>query len=202
MLTLREYLSSPLFFFDWVHVAHLFSFNCVVFAFWVPCCDARYDFRIKTMFGSSLPPVFVGGRVSCLRYLCLFAHSGVHHILCCVVFCFSSSCVPYVASFSGLSFFDCSFDFLENLFLWFTTVLDFMLYHFILSFDVSMSHKIKNTSDFRNYVEPQRKQNSPNDCRFIVREYIKGKYVLANATAARGGGGGGCKIIMQIPRGW
>jgi len=21
-----------------------------------PCCDVRYDFRIKTMFGSSLPP--------------------------------------------------------------------------------------------------------------------------------------------------
>jgi hypothetical protein len=144
------------------------------------------------MFGSYLPPVFVEGRVSCLRYLCLFAHSGVHHILCCVVFlfCFSSSCVPYVASFSGLYFLDCSFDFLESLFLWFTTLLDFMLYHFIWSFDVSMSHKIKNISDFRNYVEPQRKQNSPNDCRFIVRECIKGKYVLANATAARGEGGG------------
>ena len=28
-----------------------------VFMFWVPCCDVRYDFRIKTMFGSSLPPV-------------------------------------------------------------------------------------------------------------------------------------------------
>ena len=28
-----------------------------VFKFWVPCCDVRYDLRIKTMFGSSLPPV-------------------------------------------------------------------------------------------------------------------------------------------------
>jgi hypothetical protein len=28
-----------------------------VFTFLVPCCDVRYDFRIKTMFGSSLPPV-------------------------------------------------------------------------------------------------------------------------------------------------
>ena len=37
------------------------------------------------MFGSSLPPV-VGGHipVSYLRYFCLFAHSGVQHILCCV----------------------------------------------------------------------------------------------------------------------
>jgi hypothetical protein len=36
------------------------NFFCVVllpvFMFWVPCCDIRYDFRIKTMFGSSLPP--------------------------------------------------------------------------------------------------------------------------------------------------
>ena len=28
-----------------------------VFTFWVLCCDVRYNFRIKTMFGSSLPPV-------------------------------------------------------------------------------------------------------------------------------------------------
>ena len=44
--------------------------------------------------------------MSYLRYLCLLAYSGVQHILCCVfVFLFlSSSCVPYVASFSGCSF--------------------------------------------------------------------------------------------------
>jgi hypothetical protein len=28
-----------------------------VFTFWFPCCDVRYDFRIQTMFGSSVPPV-------------------------------------------------------------------------------------------------------------------------------------------------
>jgi hypothetical protein len=42
-----------------------------VFTFCVPCCDVRYDFRIK--FGSSLPPVVCGvgeGRgVSCLFYV-------------------------------------------------------------------------------------------------------------------------------------
>jgi len=45
----------------------------------VPCCDVRYHFHIKTMVGSSLPPVqlFVGGLMSYLRYLCLFVHSGV-----------------------------------------------------------------------------------------------------------------------------
>ena len=40
-----------------------------------------------------------------LRYLCLFTQSGVQHILSCVFVCFSSSCVPYVASFSELSIF-------------------------------------------------------------------------------------------------
>jgi len=44
--------------------------------------------------------------MSYLRYLCLFVHSGVKHILCCV---FVLSCVPYVASFSCLSIFDCPF---------------------------------------------------------------------------------------------
>jgi hypothetical protein len=44
-----------------------------------------------------------------LRYLCLFVHSGVQHILCCVFSFLSSSCVLYVASFSGLSIFHFSF---------------------------------------------------------------------------------------------
>ena len=61
--------------------------------FWVPCCDVRYDLRKKTMFGLSLPPLFVGGLMSYLRYLCLFAYSGVQQILCCVfVFVFFVLC--------------------------------------------------------------------------------------------------------------
>ena len=55
-----------------------------VFTLWVPCCDVRYDFRIKTMFGCFHLRLFVGGLTSYLRYLCLFVHSGVQHILCCV----------------------------------------------------------------------------------------------------------------------
>ena len=39
-----------------------------------------YDLHIKTMFGSSLP----GRLMSYLRYLWLFAYSGVQRILCCV----------------------------------------------------------------------------------------------------------------------
>jgi uncharacterized membrane protein required for colicin V production len=55
--------------------------------------------------------------VSCLRYLCLFAYSGVQHILCCVfVYVLSLSSVPYVASFSGLSIFDYPFGVLLSFF--------------------------------------------------------------------------------------
>ena len=43
------------------------------------------------MSGSSLAPG--GGLVSYLRFLCLFAHSGVQQILCCVFVLFSPSCV-------------------------------------------------------------------------------------------------------------
>ena len=48
------------------------------------------------MFGSSLPPVAFRMAHVYLRYTskCVFTHSGVQHILCSVVFCFSSSCVP------------------------------------------------------------------------------------------------------------
>jgi hypothetical protein len=57
MLTLREHLSSlPVLW--WFRVAYLFGFLCcLIMCFYVPRCDVRYDFRIKTMLGSSLPPV-------------------------------------------------------------------------------------------------------------------------------------------------
>jgi hypothetical protein len=44
--------------------------------------------------------------MSDLRYMCLFAYSGVQHMLCFVFLCFV---VPYVTSFLGLSIFDCPF---------------------------------------------------------------------------------------------
>jgi hypothetical protein len=58
-----------------------------VFAFAFPCCDVRCDIRIKTMFGTSLPPV------ACIRayviiMLCLFPHSGVNHLVLLCVFTF------------------------------------------------------------------------------------------------------------------
>ena len=55
LFTLREL------FFGGNRVAHLFSI--FVFSYYVslrsvfPCCDVFYDFHIKKVFGSSLPPV-------------------------------------------------------------------------------------------------------------------------------------------------
>ena len=44
--------------------------------------------------------------LSYLRYLCLFAYSGVSTYCIVFLFCFSSSYVPYVVSFSEMSFFE------------------------------------------------------------------------------------------------
>ena len=65
-------------------VQHFVLSNAIMLC--IPCCDASHDFLIKT----------------------LFAYSGVQHILCCVVFfCLAClrlvTCVPNVASFSGMS---------------------------------------------------------------------------------------------------
>jgi len=83
----------------------------------VPCCDVRYNFRIKTMFVSSLPPVI------CRRAHVLFTLFDLVCVLWCpthIVLCFCFvcivSCVPYVASFSGMSILDCSFGILLRLF--------------------------------------------------------------------------------------
>jgi hypothetical protein len=76
-----------------------------VFTFWVPCFDVRSDLKEKTMFGSSLSPVV--HRMAYVLFafsLCLCAL--VVSITYRVVFwlCFSSSSVPYIASFSGFPF--------------------------------------------------------------------------------------------------
>ena len=53
--------------------------------------------------------LFSGGLVSYLRYICFLAYSGVNTYCVVFLFCLSSSCVPYVVGFSGLSIFDCPF---------------------------------------------------------------------------------------------
>ena len=77
------------------------------FTFLLPCCDVRYDFRITTMFGSSLPPVV------CRRAHVLFTSSvficaqwcPTHIVLCfCVVCVRLESCAPYVNFFLDFPF--------------------------------------------------------------------------------------------------
>ena len=87
--TLREQLKSPpVYFYIISLLLNLLVFFCVVLLsvlmFWVPWCDVRYDFRMKTVFDSSLPPV-VCKRAHVLFTLFVFVcYSGVQHMLCCV----------------------------------------------------------------------------------------------------------------------
>ena len=76
-----------------------------VLTFYVPCCEIRYVFRIKTMFGC----LCVGGSLT--NYdICVYLHIMVSNTYCVVfLFCFSSSCVPYVVSFPELSISDFPF---------------------------------------------------------------------------------------------
>ena len=40
--------------------------------------------------------LFVGGRISYLRYLCLYAYSGVQHMLCCAFLLFVGGRMSYL----------------------------------------------------------------------------------------------------------
>jgi hypothetical protein len=61
---------------------------------WSPCSPIMISAYKRCLVRLYLQ-LFVGGLMSYLCYLWLFVHSGVHHILCC----FSSSCVPYFATY-------------------------------------------------------------------------------------------------------
>jgi len=56
---------------------------CVV-TFWVPCWDVRTISVYKRCSVRLYPRLYVGGLMSCLRYLCLLAYSCDLRILCCV----------------------------------------------------------------------------------------------------------------------
>ena len=100
-LTLREYVSSPQFLLgSLLLIFSVFLYRTIMFLF-VLNSVAWWPFQL-----------FVGGLMSFLYYLCLYAYCCVQHLLCFffwVFFFFTSSCVPYVASFSGLSIFGCPF---------------------------------------------------------------------------------------------
>jgi hypothetical protein len=136
---LREHLSSSLIFFIGSVFAHRCSFLCCPINY-VSLRSFICVVKFVTIYVWKRCPVrlflqlYVGGLMSYLSYLCLLAHSGVQHILCCVfwfacfrivscvwccpthivlcfLFCLSSSCAPKVASFSGLSILDWFFGF-------------------------------------------------------------------------------------------
>ena len=90
-------------FFGGVRITHFFYFfvlSYYVSTCWVPWCDVRYHFRIKTMLGSSLPPpvvcMFVWG--SSLFYamsVCLrIVMSNTYCIVFLLVLCFVYPMLP------------------------------------------------------------------------------------------------------------
>ena len=107
--SMNQFVKYSTRFVDGVHLDHLFQFSVVllyVFTIWLPSCDVRYDFRIETMFGSSLPPVVC--RMSHLLFTLFVIVCALWcptHIVLCFRSVFSSSCVLYIASFSGLFMF-------------------------------------------------------------------------------------------------
>ena len=79
-------------FFCGFRVAHLFCvvllYKCV-FTLWVPCCDVRYDFHIKTIFCSSLPPVICrNAHVLFTLFVFLCVKWCPTHIVLCLCFIF------------------------------------------------------------------------------------------------------------------
>ena len=60
--------------------------------FRVSCCDVRYDYPIKTMFGLFYLWLFVGGLKSYLRYFCVCLRIVVSSTYCVLVLFFFVSC--------------------------------------------------------------------------------------------------------------
>ena len=73
-----------------VHITSLVRTTCsCVFPVCVPCCDVRYDFRMQTMFVSSLPPVV------CRRAHVLFTL----FVLACAQWCPANIAVCFASFF-------------------------------------------------------------------------------------------------------
>ena len=92
---------------------HDSSFYLIVLSYCVSLrSEFRYDFRIKTIQGSSLPPVVVCRRVHVLFTLFVFVY--VWHIVLCFVFL--RLVYPMLAVLYRMSICDCPFGILWRLF--------------------------------------------------------------------------------------
>ena len=122
-----------------------------VFTFVSPCCAVRYDFRIKTMFGSSSPPVGCR-RAPVLSILFMFVNSVVQHILCCVyvLFDFFLCSVSNVQCVSGLSIWIATSVF-SNIYLDVTVFSDYP--HTSMEFVIVMLNVVLDTNNVAILVE-------------------------------------------------
>ena len=84
LLTLRDHLSSPTFFFVYGSCCFIFVCCCPIMCLYILSsmlwCPLRFSQNTVRLYLW----LCVGGPISYLRYLCLFAYSGVQHIMCCV----------------------------------------------------------------------------------------------------------------------
>jgi hypothetical protein len=81
---------------------------CLYVLCYVLCCLLRFPHRNDVRFVFTSSYLYRG---LCLHYVsCVWSGIVMSNTNCVVILLFfSSSCVPYIASFSGLSIFDCSF---------------------------------------------------------------------------------------------
>ena len=69
----------------WQNILVLCVVLLCVFTFWVPCRHISYDFRIKMIFGSSLPAVYCRRtHVLFTLFVFVWVYVGVQYRMCCV----------------------------------------------------------------------------------------------------------------------
>ena len=109
--TLRGHPSSPSFLVGSVLLI-FFSFLCCPIVCLdvlssVLWCPLRFLHTNDVQVRSLYLQMFVGGFMSYLRYLCLFAHSGIQHILCSFLFFRLRLVYPMLPVSLGYPFFFC-----------------------------------------------------------------------------------------------
>jgi hypothetical protein len=78
-----------------VWIILMYNILLCVFTFWVPCCDVRYDLRIRIRFSSSLPPVVCMGGSCLIHIICVCLHTMMSKLGTHIVFCFVCLCLVY-----------------------------------------------------------------------------------------------------------